>query len=737
MSQFTSSSRLAHWALLGLAAAALVVVAAIRPAGLTEWEPQRPEFMALAWQLERSGNEIVGHAVVEALRRRLASPAVTGAARIQEQVTLAKELTRLGRPDEAASLVEEALAAVNADPSMKWLLADVHRMRGLVSLRQAELANCIARHNAECCVFPLAGGGIHVEKGPATRALESYLFCLDASPNDLKLRWLANIAAMALGEHPQAVPERFVIPESAFESEQDIGRFTDIAGRLGLATLNLAGGAIVEDFDNDGFLDIVSSTFDPRGSVVYFRNRGDGTFEDRSDASRLSDQFGGLNCVAADYDNDGLVDVLVLRGAWLYDDGRIRCSLLRNNGDGTFTDVTREAGIAEPTAPTQAAAWGDIDNDGLLDLYIGCESRVEVETDGTSYPSKLYRNNGDGTFTDVAAKVGVTNDRYAKGVAFGDYDGDGRLDLYVSNIGKNRLYRQNPDGTFTDVAERLGVTGPEGRSFACWFFDYNNDGRLDLFVAAYDAKVEDIAADHLGRSHRSSMPRLYRNNGDGTFTDVAGSMDLHRAYLPMGANFGDLDNDGWLDIFFGTGDPEYESLVPNIVLRNDAGRRFVDVTTSGGFGHLQKGHGVAFADLDNDGDQDIFHQLGGFYPGDRFANALYENPGHGNAFLTLRLVGVQTNRFGLGARIRVRILTPGEPRDLHRFVGSVSSFGGSPFRQEIGLGDASAIEEVEVRWPTSGRRQVFTNVPLNSAWSVIEGEDVLLPMRFERVNLSR
>ena len=156
--------------------------------------------------------------------------------------------------------------------------------------------------------------------------------------------------------------------------------------------------------------------------------------------------------------------------------------------------------------------------------------------------------------------------------------------------------------------------------------------------------------------------------------------------------------------------------------RNDAARRFQDVTKSGGFGHLQKGHGVAFADFDDDGDQDIYHQLGGFYKGDKFHNALFQNPGHGNHYLVLRLEGRKTNRMGVGARIKVVVETPSGAREIHRAVGSVSSFGGSPLRQEIGLGNAAAISRVEIRWPVSGIVQVLENVSLDSSILIVEGE---------------
>ena len=198
----------------------------------------------------------------------------------------------------------------------------------------------------------------------------------------------------------------------------------------------------------------------------------------------------------------------------------------------------------------------------------------------------------------------------------------------------------------------------------------------------------------------------------------------------MGANFGDLDNDGFLDIYLATGDPDYQTLLPNAMLRNDAGRRFQNVTTAGGFGHLQKGHGVSFADIDNDGDQDIYHQLGGFYEGDGFSNALFANPGHGNSFLHVRLVATTGPRTAIGARIRVTLDTPAGVREVHRAVGAVSSFGGSPLRQEIGLGDALRIRRLDVRWPVSGALQSFENVPMNTMIRVTEGVE-----EFETVEL--
>jgi FG-GAP-like repeat/ASPIC and UnbV len=692
----------------------------------------RAEFEAIARRLDETGPTLFfpKRAVVE-FTQALQQPGLSGPERAHILVSLAHMYLSEGDNERALDAISRALEISGSDPAWEEQHADFLEVRAIVHLRMGEVENCIARHNAQCCLFPLEGGAVHVEREPARLAREDLLAELRLRPDRLGARWLLNLCCMALGEYPDAVPPRFLLPDAPFASEHDVGRFRDVAHEVGVDAFNRCGGAIAEDFDGDGRLDIVTSTIDPLGPLHYYRNAGPDGFEDRSAASRLDDQLGGLNCIGTDYDNDGDVDVLVLRGAWWFDAGQIRNSLLRNDGHGTFTDVTYEAGLAEPARPTQAAAWLDYDLDGDLDLYVVNESRRDNREDPADYPSQLFRNEGDGTFTDVAAQAGVTDDRYAKGVCAGDYDNDGDTDLYVSNIGPNRLYRNNGDGTFTDVAPDLGVTQPAGRSFATWFFDYDNDGWLDLFVAAFDATLADLASEALGRGHRCSRPCLYHNNGDGTFTDVAPAAGLDRAFLPMGANFGDLDNDGWLDIYLATGDPEYRTLMPNVLLRNDGGKRFEDVTRSAGVGHLQKGHGVAFADFDGDGDQDLFHQLGGFFRGDAFHNALFVNPGHGNAHLALRLVGTQSNRAGFGARIRLVVREGAGTREIHRAVGSVSSFGGSPFQQEIGLGHASAVERLEITWPRSGRRQVFEDVPLNARLLIREDADgfEVLPVR--------
>jgi hypothetical protein len=342
--------------------------------------------------------------------------------------------------------------------------------------------------------------------------------------------------------------------------------------------------------------------------------------------------------------------------------------------------------------------------------------------------------------------MGLADMGFVKGVAWGDSNNDGRPDLYVSVKGKaNHLFRNDgpedpkdprPDHwRFTDVTAIAGVSEAI-HSFATWFFDYDNDGWPDLFVAGFWVDtLNDIAAFQMGLPYKAEVPRLYHNNHDGTFTDVTKRVKLDRAILVMGSNFGDLDNDGWLDVYLGTGDVPYEALLPNRMFRNNQGRSFQDVTTSGDFGHLQKGHGIGFGDIDNDGDEDVFEEMGGAASGDNYSSVLYENPGHGNHWLTLELEGVKTNRAAFGARVNVTVKAPTGLRHIYRTVGYGSSFGGNPLRQHIGVGKAERIAEIEVTWPTSKLVQRFHDLPVDHAFHVREGASTLAPVQYKSFHL--
>lgn len=642
----------------------------------------------------------------------------------------------------ALLVVRQNIGSLNL-PEKHSFFTTLDELIALAHLRLAEQQNCIAHHSSESCIMPVQGDGIHKLKKGGLAARAEFANRLAKNPGDIRSVWLLNLTYMILGEYPDEVPTKWLIPPRAFESAYDIGRFGDVAARAGVDTVGLSGGVVVEDFDSDGLLDLMVSDWGSDKQLRLYVNVGDGSFKETTGDAGLTGEVGGLNLIQADYDNDGHVDVLVLRGAWLGDDGQTPNSLLRNLGDGRFDDVTERVGLLS-FCPTQTAAWGDYDLDGHIDLFIGNETFRSKD-----YPCQLYHNNGDGTFTDVATEVGLAHLGRVKGVAWGDIDNDGYLDLYLSRFGESNVLLHNdgpgPDAgswTFGNITAQANVAEPLG-SFPTWFWDYDNDGWLDILVAPFsgfefDGKaLETVVHEYLGKKTTADRIHLYRNNGDGTFTDVASNVGIDAPLLAMGANFGDLDNDGYLDCYFGTGDPHFGTLVPNRMFRNAGGLQFQDVTTSGGFGHIQKGHGVAFADLDCDGDQDIYCVMGGAFAGDVYQNVLFENPGHGNHWITLRLNGRTSNRSAIGARVRITVIDSSGRRNIYATVGSGGSFGASSLQQEIGLGDARQIERIRIEWPFPDSIQEFSGVPFNRSYEIREGDRELVHKKTKRSRVSQ
>ena len=669
---------------------------------------------------------------IEKARETLAGR-IPDATRISMLVELADMLNTNGDPQgalealgRARSLLEERKATV--DPRF----ADEMRYIELTSyLRLGEMSNCIANHNKDCCLFPLKDGGVHGRRQAFERVETMLLEDLRRSPGSLGFRWLLTVTSMALGKYPQGSDPRLVLDAGLFASGQPFPRFNECATELGVDVDDIAGGAILDDFTNDGRLDILLSSWSRNGQLRFFVNQG-GRFVERTAEAGLMGITGGLNLVHTDYDNDGFLDAYIVRGAWLDQAGRDPDSLLHNNGDGTFSDRTESSGLLS-FCPALSAVWADFTNDGWLDLFVGQESMAEP-----GFPAQLYLNRGNGTFVECAKPSGVDVMGLTRGVTSGDYDNDGWIDLYVSRLGQSNLLFRNlgragPTGgwLFEEVGQAAGVTAPLF-SFPCWFWDYDNDGWLDIFVTGYTLDfspktLEELVKDMVGRPSRVEQARLYRNKGDGTFQDVTAMAGLQRVIYAMGANFGDLDNDGYLDFYAGTGDPNLTTLIPNLMFRNDGGRRFIDVTTAGGFGHLQKGHGVAFGDLDNDGAQEVLINMGGAARGDNFRDAIFKNPGFPeHRWLHLSLRGTRTNRAAIGARVKVVVEdAAGRERAIHRTVSSGGSFGASTLRVEVGLGACARIREVEVWWPASGKRERFTGVEMNAAYTLREGEGAL------------
>jgi hypothetical protein len=653
------------------------------------------------------------------------------AERLQLRFSYASALLSAGRTGDSLTAIEALKEDIARSAPERWGRdrPAVELLKATAYLRLAEELNCHLANNRDSCLLPIRGEGVHQKREGATRAIEVLKGILDQDSDNLQARWLLNVAHMTLGSYPEGVSPRDLIPPATFAPEYALPAFENVARHVGVDVYGLAGGAVLDDFDDDGRLDLMVSHSGFEDQTRLFHNRGDGRFEDRTDSAGLAGETGGLNLIQADYDNDGHVDVLVLRGGWMGPAVRFPLSLLRNKGNGTFTDVTKAAGLLTHLAPTQTATWLDYDGDGWLDLFVGNETRVGSFEEPS--PCELFHNNRDGTFSNVAAESGVDVVGYVKGVVSGDYNNDARPDIYVSIMGgDNMLFRNDGPSSdqrgwrFTNVAKEAGVTGPTS-SFGTFFFDFDNDGRLDLFVAGwsgFDVKTmaADVAADYLGLPTAAERGRLFRNKGDNTFEDVTKAAGLYKVVPAMGLNFGDLDNDGWLDVYLGTGNPDFGTLIPNRMFRNAEGLAFQDVTTAGNFGHLQKGHAIAFGDVDNDGDQDIFEEMGGAFLADRAYSALYLNPGEGNHWLRLELAGVRSNRSAIGARIKVELKTGNRTRYLYRTVGSGGSFGCSPLRAEIGLKDAESIVSVEVRWPATGQVQRLTGLLRDRSYRVRE-----------------
>lgn len=498
----------------------------------------------------------------------------------------------------------------------------------------------------------------------------------------------------------------------------------------------MTGGVALFDYDNDGFLDIFFTNgaaipslekSDPSYYNRLFHNNGDGTFTDVTEKAGLRGIGYSMGVAAGDYDNDGFVD--------LYITGVNHNQLLHNNGDGTFTDVTEKAGVGGiipklGKAWSVAAGWLDYNNDGLLDLFVVNYLNYTIKTatpcvqqglpaycspvDFLGMPNLLYRNNGDGTFTDVSEQSHIS--QYVgkgMGLAFADYDNDGFSDIFVSNdTFENYLFHNNRDGTFTNVATTAGVAynafGNAIAGMGADFRDIDNDGKPDIFETAMFGE---------------GFP-LYKNLGDGQFQDVtsaAGLNALTSHSTAWGVGIFDFDNDGKKDLFTSNSDILDNSMelahrpfaLPNRVFHNKGNLTFEDASATAGTSFLVAAphRGAAFGDLNNDGRIDaVVTVLNG--PPEIWMN----RSNNRNHWLILKLVGVKSNRDGLGTTVKI---TTALGAQYNRATTALSYNSSSDKRVHFGLGTADIAESIELAWP-SGIKQVLKNVKADQILTVTE-----------------
>jgi enediyne biosynthesis protein E4 len=499
----------------------------------------------------------------------------------------------------------------------------------------------------------------------------------------------------------------------------------------------MVGGVAIFDYNNDGFLDIFFTNgaaipslekTDPSYWNRLFRNNGDGTFTDVTEKAGLQGIGYSMGVAAGDYDNDGFVD--------LYVTGVNRNQLFHNNGDGTFTDVTEKAGVGGVVpklgkAWSVAAGWFDYNNDGLLDLFVVNYLNYGIKTatpcvqqglpaycspvDFLGTPNILYRNNGDGTFTDVSEQSHIS--KYVgkgMGLAFADYDNDGFTDIFVSNdTFENYLLHNNRDGTFTNVALLAGVAynafGNAIAGMGADFRDIDDDGRPDIFETAMFGE---------------GFP-LYKNLGDGQFQDVtatAGLSALTSRSTAWGVGVFDFDNDGNKDLFTANSDILDNSMelahrpypLPNRVFRNKGGLAFEDLSSKAGasFSVPAPHRGAAFGDFNNDGKIDVVVTVLNGVP-----EIWMNRSSSQNHSIILKLIGVKSNRDGLGTKVKV---TTSLGSQYNHATTAVSYNSSSDKRVHFGLGSAGVVDTIELTWP-SGIKQVLKNVKADQILTVTEG----------------
>lgn len=546
---------------------------------------------------------------------------------------------------------------------------------------------------------------------------------------------LSTLAAAGLGPGDQSARSAVLaLPTYADVTAAAGLRFSHVSGASGRKYLpeTMGSGAAFLDADGDGDQDVllVNSTNWPgqpqRAVMALYRNNGDGTFTDVTGRAGLAVPLYGMGVAAADYDNDGRTDIYVTAL------GRNR--LFRNLGNLRFSDVTDTAGVGDPGF-SMSAAWFDYDRDGRLDLFVANYVEWTMEKDqfctldgkNKSYCTPelykgqsptLYRNRGDGRFDNVTRRAGLLDPTSkALGVALVDHNGDGWLDLFVANDTQpNRLYESQRDGTFRDIALSAGVAFSEAgvarAGMGTDAADYDGSGRQGIVIGNFSN--ETIA--------------LYSNEGNGLFTDRAPRSAIGRASLPtltFACLFFDYDLDGRLDIFALNGhvadDVEHVQqrvtyAQPPHLFRNLGGRQFAETTSASGLEHRTVGRGAAYGDYDGDGDLDLLVTAN-----NGPARLLRNEGGSRSNWLRLTLVGVESNRDAIGAFARVT--TAAGPGHWAMVKTGSSYLSQSELPLTFGLGGAGHVTRIELKWP-NGRIETLAGTAVNQSLTIVEGKGI-------------
>jgi tetratricopeptide (TPR) repeat protein len=529
---------------------------------------------------------------------------------------------------------------------------------------------------------------------------------LDVNPRNAPARFWAWLAAQRLGGYPEWVAASNRMQMQTGHAKAGV-EYEEISARVGLDKTSGGRGIAVFDYDNDGRLDVAIAC--AHGGLSLYRNNGDGSFTDVSVESGLYHGTNGFGIAAGDYLNTGYPGLAVCRAGFF--GGMVE--LWRNNGDGTFTDVSLESGVSS-WGPSFTCSWCDYDLDGRLELFV-CTNIAGLFDRRT--PHKLFHNNGDGTFTEVAAQAGIVSRWPAIGHTWGDYNNDGFPDLFLSNaIGEPQLFRNNGDGTFTDVTSESGLGLPV-MAFNAQFCDIDNDGWLDIIQYTWGPHEDTVHSMQTGGTAPDGHPtRVYRNNRDGSFSLIGRELGLTECWGSMSGNAADLNNDGYLDIALGNGGPLMDRIEPLVLYESD-GKQFRNVTFSAGLPATGKGHGVNCADLFGDGRMIILSATGGAFPGDLLTTAVFAPKQRPGNYLAVLLTGTKSNRAAIGSRLK---LVAGG-REQYRVINNGSNFGCLPPQQHFGLGRLTAVDQLEVWWP-SGLREVFEHLPVNTRVRITEGE---------------